>query len=139
MLPNKKFAFFLLIAASPFALAAPATHVPFVPSTVQNPESHAGRFGLMTTVSYGRYGQKTTSTQVIDLDAYIKSGATKLVVGVAAANLAATASKACMAAGLDGTCDDPGNGNGTDNTDAGGNTGTTGSDGSYGAGRGPSS
>ncbi|HET8942841.1 MAG TPA: hypothetical protein VFN13_12735 [Rudaea sp.] len=135
MIPSKVLAFALAVVASPFVLAATPKQVPFVPSSVQQPDAHAGRFGLITTISYGRYGQKTTSTQIIDLDAYISSGGKKMVVGAKAAKLAAM-NAACHVPGLDGTCMDGGDENG--NTDIGGSTGGSGGGGTY-RGGGPGS
>lgn len=131
MIPSKVLAFALAVVSSPLVMAASPTRVPFVPSTVQEPDSHAGRFGLITTVCFGRYGAKSTSTQIIDLDTYISSGGKKMVVGRKAANLAAM-NAACQVPGLDGTCMDGGDENG--NTDVGGSTGGSGGGGTYGGG-----
>jgi hypothetical protein len=105
MLSSRTLAFVLATAACPLVMAAPPAQVPFVPSTVQRPDSHAGRFGLVTMVSYGRFGEKSTSTQVIDLDAYIGSGGKKWVVGAHAIEMLKS-TPICQTPGLDGACMD---------------------------------
>lgn len=111
MLSSRTLAFILATVTSPLALAASSIHVPFVLSTVQRPDSHAGRFGLVAFTAYGPYGQKTTSTQVIDLDAYISSDAEKFVVGTKAIE-SMKAAGGCAVLGLDGTCLDVGGSSG---------------------------
>lgn len=122
MLSSRTLAFILATATSSLALAAPPDHVPFVPSTVQRPDAHAGRFGLVTIVSYGSFGQKTTSTQIIDLDTYIRSGAKKMVVGPAAVKEAAASGICLVPDPIDGGC--AVSGSGTVGGDAGAGSGT---------------
>ena len=112
MLSSRTLAFILATATSSLALAAPPDHVPFVPSTVQRPDSHAGRFGLVTIVSYGSFGQKTTSTQIIDLDTYIRSGAKKMVVGPAAVKEVEAEGICLVPDPIDGGCAVSGSGTG---------------------------
>ena len=112
MLSSKTLAFILATATSSLAFAAPPDHVPFVPSTVQRSDSHAGRFGLVTIVSYGSFGQKTTSMQIIDLDTYIRSGAKKMVVGPAAVKEAEAEGICLVPDPIDGGCAVSGSGTG---------------------------
>ena len=121
MLSSRTLAFILATATSSLALAAPSEQVPFVPSAVQRADSHAGRYGLVTIVSYGSFGQKTTSTQIIDLDAYIRSGAKSMVVGQAAAKQAATSGICLVPDPIDGGC--AVSGSGTVGGDAGAGSG----------------
>jgi hypothetical protein len=132
MLSSRTLAFILATATSSLALAAPPARVPFVPSTVQRPDSHAGRYGLVTIVTYGLYGQKTTSTQIIDLDTYIRSGAKTMLVGQAAANQAEANGICLVPDPIDGGCAVSGSGSVGGDAGAGSGTGSGTGDGGTG-------
>jgi len=125
MLTSRTLCFVLAAVTSSLAFAAPPAQIPFVPSMAQRPNSHAGRFGLITMVTYGAYGQKSTITQVIDLDAFISSGGKNLAVGENSTRFATQSTPVCIEPGLDGTCED-GSGSGDDGLGGTGSGGTGG-------------
>lgn len=120
--------FSIALAVSPLAMASTASQIPFVHSSVSGPDFNSGQYGRITTTSYDRFGTKTVKTDVIDLDTYAASGGRKLILGANAIHGQSTADdiSTCADPGLDGTCMDPGSGNG--------NTGVAGIGGSYGNG-----
>jgi len=118
--------------------AGPNTSLPQVPSQVSRTQFHASRFGLMTTTSFGLYGEQTIHTQPIDFDTYFASSGTKLVVGAAAVRNIVSAAQGinCTDPTVDEICSGDDGGGGLD-TGGGGGTGGSSNPGGSGPGSAP--